>query len=39
VYIYNNITIILILKYLQEKAFDFTIPIYCMELLDISGMF
>ena len=27
------------LKYVQEKAFDFTIPICCMELLDINGNF
>jgi len=23
---------------MQDKAFDFTIPIYCMELLDVDGM-
>jgi len=30
--------IVPILKFVQEKAFDFTIHICCMELLDIDGI-
>jgi len=29
----------IVFECVQEKAFDFIIPVCCMELLDINGMF
>jgi len=36
-YIILILKYVMMMKYVQEKAFDFTIPICCMELLDVDG--